>query len=213
MDAGIIASFKCHFRKHQLRYAIDQLENGKHPYKVDQLTAMRWCRTAWMSLSPSVFINCWRHTGLLSPMPVHPIETSIPIDDELQLEYDYFVQTAGIQSAISLQDFVNPIEEQQPHHILTDDEILEMSQTVDEDIDQEQEETEVSGAYAEITKNEQLRILAQAISICEVRGETIHSSSEVLTSLLKLQRDIRWEIQDENRAKVSQTSLLQYFQK
>ena len=42
MDAGIIASFKCHFRKRQLRYAIDQLENGKHPYKVDQFTAMRW---------------------------------------------------------------------------------------------------------------------------------------------------------------------------
>ena len=86
-----------------------------------------------------------------------------------------------------------------------------MSQTVDEDIDQEQEETEVSGAYTEITKNEQLQILAQAISIYEAQGETIHSSSEVLTSLLKLQRDIRWEIQDENRAKVSQTLLLQYF--
>jgi DDE superfamily endonuclease/Tc5 transposase DNA-binding domain len=64
LDAGIIAAFKCHIRRRQLVYALDALESNKNPYKVDQLTAMRWARAAWLGLEPSVIQNCWRHTGL-----------------------------------------------------------------------------------------------------------------------------------------------------
>jgi len=42
LDAGIIAAFKCHIHRRQLVHALDALESNKNPYKVDQLTAMRW---------------------------------------------------------------------------------------------------------------------------------------------------------------------------
>ena len=42
----LITAFKCQIRKRQLTYALDALESEKNPYKIDQLTAMRWARTA-----------------------------------------------------------------------------------------------------------------------------------------------------------------------
>src|SRR5436190_18299951 len=42
MNAGIIASFKHHYRKCQLEYVVDMIDAGKNSYKIDQLTAMRW---------------------------------------------------------------------------------------------------------------------------------------------------------------------------
>ena len=42
MNADIIASFKRHYRKCQLEYVVDMIDAGKNPYKIDQLTVMRW---------------------------------------------------------------------------------------------------------------------------------------------------------------------------
>lgn len=45
LDAGIIASFECQIRKRQLAYALDALEqDNPKPYKIDQLTVMRWVK-------------------------------------------------------------------------------------------------------------------------------------------------------------------------
>ena len=53
LDVGIIASFKRHYRRYQLEHAIDLLEAGNNPYKVDQLIAMKWVCTAWTGLATS----------------------------------------------------------------------------------------------------------------------------------------------------------------
>lgn len=55
MDAGIIASFKLHYRRMQLQHAIDQDEARKSDiYKVDQLKAMRWVK---VSVSIELFFS------------------------------------------------------------------------------------------------------------------------------------------------------------
>ena len=46
LDAGIISSFKRHYRQRQLEHALNVIELSQPPYKVDQLTAMRWARSA-----------------------------------------------------------------------------------------------------------------------------------------------------------------------
>ena len=66
LDAGIISSFKRHYRQQQLENALNIIELGQPPYKVDQLTAMCWVRSAWAYISSTVFVNCWRHTTLLN---------------------------------------------------------------------------------------------------------------------------------------------------
>ena len=42
LDAGIISSFKRHFRHRQVCHAITLLDAGQNPYKIDQLTAIQW---------------------------------------------------------------------------------------------------------------------------------------------------------------------------
>src|SRR5436853_2878269 len=58
LDAGIISSFKRHYRRRQINHAITLLDAGKNPYKVDQLTAMRWATAAWREINSSVISNC-----------------------------------------------------------------------------------------------------------------------------------------------------------
>ncbi|KAF0683776.1 Aste57867_24160 [Aphanomyces stellatus] len=75
MDAGIIASFKCHYKRHQMDNVIKILDNlpadaslaskPKNLYAVDVLTAMRWLTEAWDDVAPDTIRNCWRHTGIL----------------------------------------------------------------------------------------------------------------------------------------------------
>ncbi|KAI1000312.1 hypothetical protein K3495_g7883, partial [Podosphaera aphanis] len=89
MDAGIISSFKRRYRRYQLQAAIDLDEQGATDiYKVDQLTAMRWCKAAWEDIPPSVVANCFRHTGLF-PNPIEVLQdldvTETTIDLDLQV--------------------------------------------------------------------------------------------------------------------------------
>ena len=105
MDADIIASFKCHYRRRQLAHALDliDLEECRNPYKVDQLTVMKWSRAAWNELDSSVMANCWKHTGLLdndgsAARTVNPIE-----DTGFADEYMRFLQLANIHDVVSIE--------------------------------------------------------------------------------------------------------------
>ena len=46
LDAGIIAAFKKHYHRIKIRHGLDAIERGEEPYKINQLTAMRWIRRA-----------------------------------------------------------------------------------------------------------------------------------------------------------------------
>ena len=67
MNAGIIAAFKCRYKRCQLQHAIRMIDmhTCKKPYAIDQLTVMTWCRSAWEEMIPSVIRNCWKHTGIV----------------------------------------------------------------------------------------------------------------------------------------------------
>ncbi|KAF0713856.1 Aste57867_4181 [Aphanomyces stellatus] len=75
MDAGIIASFKSHYKRRQMDNVIEILDNRpadlalpdypKNLYAVDVLTAMKWLTEAWADVTPSTIRNCWRHTGIV----------------------------------------------------------------------------------------------------------------------------------------------------
>jgi hypothetical protein len=215
MDAGIIASFKCHYRKRQLRHALDALDVGKSPYKINQLQAMQWAREAWFNLDQSVLVNCWRHTTLLSDSanPIPPVDTTVNnIDEELIETYNQFLQVAEIQSAMPISDFINPPDEEQSHELLTDAEILEAAVVVDHDDGQDEAEAEAPMLYSELSKLKQVTALAKSIAICEMRGmEGVPINGLALTVLKRIQQDIRWEMMEEKRAKSKQTSITQYF--
>ena len=66
MDAGIIASFKTRYRKQQLRRAVILRDRGSlKPYKLDQLTSMKWTDKIWNEILKTVHQNCWQYTKIL----------------------------------------------------------------------------------------------------------------------------------------------------
>ena len=64
LDAGIIQSFKSHFRRQQLKLIIDQLDTvGRH--RVEVSDAIRFTKRAWDAVTPDTIKHCWQHTKLV----------------------------------------------------------------------------------------------------------------------------------------------------
>ncbi|KAJ8552533.1 hypothetical protein ON010_g10012 [Phytophthora cinnamomi] len=73
LDAGVIASFKAHFRSLQIDHGIERFEadanvNGQSAYKIDQLQAMQWSSLLWSSTEAKTVAHCWQKTGLATPL-------------------------------------------------------------------------------------------------------------------------------------------------
>jgi hypothetical protein len=139
MDAGIIASFKCRYRRLQLQHAVDRDEAGEHDiYKVDQLLAMNWCLDAWKDVTASTIANCFRHTGLFSTNDeVMPTEAS----DEAAITTEVVEAIQRLGYTPDLETFLNPPEETAcAHQESTDEELLEAARPIDSETDATDEE-------------------------------------------------------------------------
>ena len=62
---------------------------------------------------------------------------------EFTMDYIYLASALHITNPMSIENFLNPVEENVIHHVLSDAEILIAAQTVEEE-DKEQEEVEVA---------------------------------------------------------------------
>ena len=65
MDAGIIMSFKSHYRCHFIRRLLEQYESETENKKIDILTSIRFIVQAWREVSSATIHNCFQHTGIL----------------------------------------------------------------------------------------------------------------------------------------------------
>jgi len=75
-DAGIIRSFKAHYRAKLLTYWIQGMENGDNK-KVDLKLAMGWIGSAWwLSVTSDCIKNCWRNTGIVPSALDAPLDVS-----------------------------------------------------------------------------------------------------------------------------------------
>jgi DDE superfamily endonuclease/Tc5 transposase DNA-binding domain len=222
LDAGIIASFKCQIRKRQLAYALDALDNNNpKPYKIDQLTAMRWARQAWQAVTATTIQNCWRHTGLLSNLDdgdgiqSENMDSNM-VDTDLLEDYQRFIARAHIREAMAIEKFLNPIEED---NILREIEnmdmesfIIQSAQTVDIDEAQEAAEAEVASLYSDACKEDELAALTMAITVYE-KWENPQYQTEVIVGALRgVQRRIRREIESEKESKRRQLSIRQFLE-
>ena len=227
LDVGIIAAFKCQIRRQQLEHALDILDNDDNPrpYKVDQLTAMRWARNAWRNMKSTVIQNCWRHTGLLSVSVPGDSESENAelmsddffIDEAITEDYERFIERANIRDAMSITNFLNPIEEEnvlREIELIDEEElILQTAMTVQIDEEQEAAEAEASciALYSDMPRQEELGALAKAIAVYEKREHPQFETRNIVGALRAIQRQIRREIDVDRATKLTQTSIRQYF--
>ena len=193
MDAGIIAAFKRHYRKLHLQNAIDRDERGETElYKVDQLTAMRWCHAAWGEVSMETIANCFRHTGILGTnqeaLPPQAGAAEQAVEEELQAYLDQL----PLRDPMSVDQLISPPEENGSAHIeLADDEIValvkESAEAVDGDEEEQREELNQQPQLSKAEKLRSLGIVAELLDVTDERQRDIHNF------VRQLQRQIRAE--------------------
>jgi hypothetical protein len=174
---------------------------------------MRWIQAAWKEIDQSVFINCWNHSTLLTNYLSHPLDSDSaamiqPQDDELTALF----ASLQLQKPMTIENFLDPIEESQVHAILTDEELLAAAQTQEEDEDQEEAEEVVPLAEC-FSREEQVKAFTVVIAALEER-EKMDSEEAMLMlcRLRKAQTIIRNEIRAEER-RTEQTLITSFFSK
>jgi len=222
LDTRIIASFKRHYRHKQITWGLDQLDDGRNPYSINQLQAMRWTQGAWNSLEESVFANCWRRIGFAgfegdSADPV--LLLMLMLDDigiDFAEDYQHFVQQARIPNPISVDDFLNPIDEDDGIQLkMTEEEIVELIKgSLEAESTSTDEDNDDSGPspYLSLSVQEQITVLAHAIALVEdSAGPWWRNEKEKTIDKLRLmQRDCRRQLKEQERPQLSQQSIMRY---
>jgi hypothetical protein len=195
LDAGIIASFKRYYRRCQLEYALDLLDAGRNPYKVDQLTAMKWVRGAWSKVSQLAIINCWNHTSLMPAESESGVDRQV-LDSEataFEEQLEKLVEALNIEEPMSAEDYIMCAEEEIVHQVLTDEELLAAAVQIDDEEDGDEEVVDSFPLISGLSGEECLKILAQARQIIESKAGN-RNVEDTVSLLRHLQNDIRWEV-------------------
>jgi len=130
LDQGIIATTKAYYKKHWLQFMIDQYEKALDPIKTTNLyLAVRWLQQAWFDeLSPSTIYHCFRKAQLLLDQP--PINLPQTPAPDLRSLYQEANRAGQIQEAMSLENFLNPADDNKPPHedsvVSEDQELLDI---------------------------------------------------------------------------------------
>jgi len=127
MDAGIIMSFKKHYRHLHIKWILNQVEDGNDikDLKMDVLQAIQYIIKSWEEITPETICNCWQHTKIL-PAAIDTAsnvgETNIPTLEELSDS----IGALNLSNAMQIDEFLNNPEEGMVYEVPdNDDKIIE----------------------------------------------------------------------------------------
>ena len=114
MDAGIIMSFKRHYRHLHIKWILNQIEEGEDikDLKMNILQAIQFIIKSWEEVSPRTIQNCWRHTKILPDrINVNSTNISDDINDPTMIELSQAITTLNLNNAMSVEEYLNNSEE------------------------------------------------------------------------------------------------------
>jgi hypothetical protein len=68
MDQGIIAAFKCYYRKLIVLDMLYQIEEKDKHEQIKTKQSIIFISEAWRKVSEETIKNCWRHAGILNAL-------------------------------------------------------------------------------------------------------------------------------------------------
>lgn len=133
------------------------------------------------------------------------------MDAEFVEEFDRFIQSAGIESAMSVENFLNPTMKHSFTHLrLTDGEILDVVPKIEEDEDQEAKMNSHHPILVSLKK--EIISLTKVIAFVEDVSDSWKSHpQDTVRYSRRMQRDLRREMAGEEQRKLKQTSITEYF--
>ena len=162
LDAGVIASFKNHFKRKYCRHMLDLFEDGKdiNSEKINIKEAINYVAESWGCVTEETVLNCWKKTGILPSLSDEDRDNALQTQQEKLNEeitnIDQMIEELDMDDpsasslAGALTNFFQELEEIPTEDILSEDDIIRLIQeeTCDQDIDSEEEEVLVSSGDA-----------------------------------------------------------------
>ena len=119
LDTGIIRSFKCKYRKEQVRIYLDMLEKE---CKLSKLTVKDYmCMSAWKAVTTDTIQNCWQSVDIMADEQGYEDQHE-ELDDDLQ-DLDK-LKTALRGNIMSADDFCDIDKEVETGKSLGEDDIV-----------------------------------------------------------------------------------------
>ena len=124
MDAGIIMSFKRHYRNLHIKWILTQVEEGNDikNLKMNVLQAIQFIIRSWDEITPETIRNCWNHTKILPTITTGSYKTDTPTLEELS----EILTSLDLPDAMSIEEFLNNPEEQEVYVIPDNNELVEL---------------------------------------------------------------------------------------
>lgn len=154
---------------------------------------MKWSLVAWKEISTQTISNCFRHTGLFEEsIPSHTSHTLEADEQSIELGLNEDFTRLAVRNAISIANFLNPIEEDQGAiEELDDSQITEMVQLQEE----KEEEEELAEEIPKFSRAEKLKSLGMVISLLDISKE---KELEAYRLLKRIQNETRYSSGTQN---------------
>lgn len=209
LDAGIIKTFKTHYRKYQLERIIEIMDEDNASTQVNQRITLKdalyFIKKAWNDVSSQTIQNCWKHTGLIQTG-----DNIVEIPDENMQDIKFIgnaISKLHVENNCSVDEYINMDADFEIFKELDDNEIVDVVTH-----EQKNESAENISNNFEIP-NKKTPTLKNAIDSAGVIKrfllETPGIKEETLESFLRVDREI-------NRLKSLngvQSTLTEYFNK
>jgi hypothetical protein len=162
LDAGIIASFKSHFKRKYCRHMLDLFEDGKdiNKEKISIKEAINYIVEAWGCVTEETIQNCWKKTGIL-PLSNEDVHDAIQTQEEKAEEEDVDINQmiteldtndpSATLLADALNNFFNDLEGIPTEDVLDENDIIKLvrkemhnDNESNEDSDSEEEQMPIS---------------------------------------------------------------------
>jgi hypothetical protein len=178
LDQGIIQSFKSHYRRQWLSYMLECYNNDQDPQQTMNLhLAIRWILRSWNNcVSNTTIYNCFRKSTLI----ITPISLPITIDPpNITSLYTEVARAGNIRDAMSIMNFLNPIEEQELEQIENEQEPMNPEEVLQDVISEhlglqqidEEEEEDIQPNKPQCTVQDALKALQVVIEFTEGRDD------------------------------------------
>ena len=215
LDAGIIASFKNHYKRNFCRHMLNLFEDGKdiHKEKINIKEAIDYLVDAWKQVTEETIHNCWKKTGILPSSTDEDIGNATQIQqnsaDHEEVKINQIIEeieklnddpyNALLKNALT--DYFQELEEVPTEDILNDDDIIQLVQKEIHEDDDTNDDSEEEPML--ISPNEALKSLQTWITFFDQQpiDEFNIEDGYVFKKYLNLVR--RLEVQSRKQAPIT----------
>ncbi|CAB4378429.1 unnamed protein product [Rhizophagus irregularis] len=198
-DAGIIHSFKCHYKRLFIQNQIETYDNVQDGF-VEKLAdynifeALQNSEEAWSMVSAQTISNCWKKTRILPPSD--EIEDDSIFDDynntieDEEVELENLIAFLPEGDHLNAREYIN-IEDEIAEGALTDDEIIDAILNADKEEEIVVEENELMPIMEKVSLKEAEKAVNNITQFLYEQGSEFGDVNDELKILKGLHKRIK----------------------